>query len=146
MCTHQYTFYMYVCVCVCVFVALGIQRAMRMRRTIMSSVACPVLQYFSTLPHKRHDFRGKKPLFNIKCVFWFSIQHLSETIPILRRTERDMIKSVYWSSCTVPVILVKFYWNLNFLNRFSKKNSNIKFHQNPSSGSRVVPNGLTWRS
>jgi len=44
----------------CVFAALGTQCAMRMRRTILSSVACPVLQYFSTLPHKRHDFRGKK--------------------------------------------------------------------------------------
>ena len=26
---------------------------------ILSSVTCPALQYFSTLPHKRHDFRTK---------------------------------------------------------------------------------------
>jgi len=31
-----------------VFVASVIQHAMRMRRIIMSSVACPVLQYIST--------------------------------------------------------------------------------------------------
>jgi hypothetical protein len=36
--------------CECVYVALGIQHALRM--TIMSSVACPALQYFSKLPEK----------------------------------------------------------------------------------------------
>ena len=30
----------------CVFVALGVQNAMRMRQIILSSVACPDLQYF----------------------------------------------------------------------------------------------------
>ena len=40
-----------------IFLALFIQDTMRMRRIILSSVACPVLQYFSTLSHKRHHFR-----------------------------------------------------------------------------------------
>jgi len=31
-----------------------------MRRIILSPVACPVLQYFATLPHKEHNFRKKK--------------------------------------------------------------------------------------
>ena len=43
-----------------------------------------------TLSHKQHDLQ--KRLLNIKYVFWFSLQLLSETFPILRRTERYMIK------------------------------------------------------
>jgi hypothetical protein len=43
----------------CVFVALGIQNGMYMRHIILSSVACAALQYFSTLCHKRRDFRNK---------------------------------------------------------------------------------------
>ena len=48
-----------VCVCVCVSVALGIQHAMRMRHSVVSSVVCRALQYFSTLSQKRYDFRKK---------------------------------------------------------------------------------------
>ena len=75
--------------------------------TIFPSVACPAVQYFSTLTHKQHDFR-KKSLLNIKCVFRFALQLLAETFLIQRITERDMIKNVYWSSCNIHLILVIF--------------------------------------
>jgi hypothetical protein len=59
---------------------------------------------------------------------------LSQTYFILRRFEQDMIKNVFWSSCNLLVILVRFYWNLKFLGRFPK--NTIKYNENSSSGSR----------
>ena len=77
--------------CVCVCVALSIQHAMRMRNIII--VACPTPPYFSTLSHKRHDFR-KKCYLTKMCILIFSTTW-SETFLILRRNGRDMITNVY---------------------------------------------------
>jgi len=68
----------------------------------------------------------KKKLLNTKCVFWFSLQLLSETFLILRRKEQDMPKSVHWSPCKVPITLVRVSWCLNFLDG-SFKNTHISY-------------------
>jgi hypothetical protein len=44
------------------FVAFGIQRAVRMQRIILSSVASLAAQCYSTLPHNETIF-GKKKLY-----------------------------------------------------------------------------------
>jgi hypothetical protein len=56
--------------CECVFVALGIQHAMRLRHVICG--LCSALHYFSTLSHKRYDFRKKKVTEHKTCVLIFS--------------------------------------------------------------------------
>jgi len=78
-----------------VFVALGIQHAIA-HAPYFRLWTVRLYSIFFTLSYKRHDFRNK---IETKCVFWFSLQRLSETFLILGRTERDMIKKcVFWFS------------------------------------------------
>ena len=80
---------------------------------LLSPVASLTVPYFSTLSRKGHDFR--KTLFKKKCVIWFSLQLLSETFLILRRTQRDIIINVHRSSYKVPLLLSDFNepWNVS---------------------------------
>jgi len=59
-----------------------------MRRIKLSSVASLLYPIFPRY-YKLHNFRGKK-FWNIKYVFWITLQLLSETVLTLRRIERDI--------------------------------------------------------
>jgi len=87
----------------------------------------------------------KKKLPNTKCVFRLYLQLLSGAFLILRRNERDMIKKMYIGlhvkyrySC--PILMT-----LDFSRQIFETSSNVKFHGNPSSRSRVVSSGRTDR-
>ena len=76
--------------------------------TILSSVACSDLQYFSTLSHKRHEFRKKKNVTGHKICVLISVQLLSQTPLILRRNERDVIKKCVDLRVKYPSLLSDF--------------------------------------
>jgi hypothetical protein len=93
----------------------------RILRVCVSSLSCPVcnehapychmcsIQLYNIFPH--HLINGTifgknllnlKKLPNTKCVFWLSLQLLSETFLILRRTERDVIVKLHRALCKLP--------------------------------------------
>jgi len=64
-------------------------------------------------------------------------------INVCNREEHYETPCIYWSSCDVPVILVKISIKPVFSAQIFEKL--LKFHENPCSGSRAVPCGRTDR-
>ena len=88
---------------VCVSVDLGIHHPKRMRHTILFSVAVWLYNIFRY--HLTQTMIFGKRLSHIKCVFWFSLHLLQESL-IIRIIQRYIIINAHRSSCMVPVILV----------------------------------------
>jgi hypothetical protein len=124
------------CVCVC---SLSYP-ARTVSCPVLSCVAVPKL---STLSHKRHDFRKRKKLLKIKYLF-FSPQLLSEIFLILGKIQRDAVINLCRPSCRVLFILVKFYWKLSFVDRFSKNAQMSNFMKIRSMGAELFH--LNWRN
>ena len=75
--------------CNVTIVAVVMRHAKRLCLIILQSVAANLAApYFSTLSHKRHDFK-KRNFWKLN-VFSFFLQLLSETSQILRRIQRDV--------------------------------------------------------
>jgi hypothetical protein len=73
-------------------------------------------QYISTLSLINSTILEKK-LLNRKCMFWFSLQVLSETFLILRRNEHDMINlhvkySLFLSGFNETWIFSTDFWKI----------------------------------
>jgi hypothetical protein len=81
------------------------------RAAILPFAASLAPPYFSTLSHKRHDFREK--LVDVNCVFWFSLQLLYEIFLTVRRIQQDFVTNVK-SSSFYPLFLSDFNENLIF--------------------------------
>jgi hypothetical protein len=103
------------CACVCggeacagtwARVALLIQHAKRMRHIVLPFVASLASPNFSSLSHKRHDFR-EKVTENKMSVLIFPTAFI-ENISHLRRIQRCTVTNVRTSLCKVPVVLVGF--------------------------------------
>ena len=84
-----------------------LQHAMRMRRFMLSSVVCLALPSFSTYLINSMIFGGWGGILNIKCLFRFSVQLVSETFLILRIIQLD-IMYMYRFSCKMAIFLVRF--------------------------------------
>ena len=70
---------------------------------------------------------------------------MTETFLIISGNERDAVKNIFWFLFEILLILVRFFFKLGFSILVLVKYSNTKFHENPSSGGRVVPCGKTDR-
>ena len=101
----------------CGSVVLAIQQAMRMHHIILSSAACLAVQYFSTLSHKRHDFRKKKLNIKLFCVFPYNflLIHFS-----LYEEFKKIWSQVYLGRHVTYLLSCQILSNLNFLYKFSK--------------------------
>jgi hypothetical protein len=105
---------------------------------LLSPVASPAPQYFSTLSHKRHDFR--KTFLNTKCVFRLPLQLLSKTFLILRTTERDMIKNYVGLHVKHPLFFSNFNANWIFSTDFRK----TRIYQISLNSVQWEPSCSTW--
>ena len=89
----------------CVLVTFGIQHATRMRNIILSPVAGSTV--FLHIISQIVRFSRKNSPEHKMCVLTVSTSFfVYETFLIIRRTERDVIINVLWSSRTAPVIHV----------------------------------------
>jgi len=126
----------------CVFVASFNQHAMRMRRAILSSVVCPAISYFSTLSHKRHDFRRKVTEHKM-CVLvspttcaWDISHSTNDWTRFYHNVHRSLCKVATRYSCHI-------WMKVEFSRQIFDKYSNIKFNANISVGTRFVSCGRT---
>ena len=111
---------------------------------ILSSVDCPALRHFSTLSKKRQDFFWGGGIQHKMCVLIFSAafeSSISSSKKNSARYDQECISVFTQSSRYSCQILME----LEFSRQIFERHSNIKFHENPSSGSPAATFGRTDR-
>ena len=124
-----------------VTVALVIQHVMRMRPIILSSVACLALQYFSHYLIKGTIFlktntECKMSVLIFSTIFVWNMSHYEKNSA---RYHKKCISTLMLRTRYSCLMLMK----LDFFRQIFEIYSNIKCHNKPSSGSRIVPCGRT---
>ena len=117
------------CVCVCMCVPLV--SSMQCTCALLSPVACPGLQYF---PHYPINSTIKKIIEYEMCVLTFPTTYVWN----ISHCKKNLV--TYNHKCTLVSMLsthhsCQILMTLEFSRQFSKA-TNIKFHENPSSGCR----------
>jgi len=72
---------------------------------IFLSVVCRAVQYSFTSSHKTTQVPKRKKVTAYKRSILVVCTIVSETFVVLRRTERHVIKNVFWSSWEIPDVL-----------------------------------------
>ena len=127
--------YYILCVCVC---------SLRYPACNSQVLYCHLwpIRFYSTFPIYPIKRKIFYTLMNIICIIWFYLQDLSEQFLNLRRIHRDTSTNGRRFSCKLNVLqTLQILGKFEFFRQNFKKYSNIKFHKNLSSGSRVVPCG-----
>jgi hypothetical protein len=100
-----------------VLVALVIQHAMRIHRIVICGLSGSAIffQIFSQIA-----WFSKKKIWNKKYVFWFSLQLLSETFLILRKTRPDTVTECTGLHVKCPLLSLHFNESWIFSTDFRK--------------------------
>ena len=136
----------------CVFIALGIQHAMRMNHVAICDLSCST-EFFSTLSHQWHEFRGGE-LLNTKCVFFYFLYNFCVT-HFSFQEEMDETWSKMSSGLHVKYLLFlsdfNETWTFSTVFFFFEKYSSVKFMKVRPVGAELFHvggrmDGQTWRS
>jgi hypothetical protein len=134
---------MWVCLCFCLLASIT-RHANRTSSAPHYIAICglsrPALPYFSTLSHKRQDFREKN--FNTKCVLRFSLHFCLKTFSFSAPLSQ-LLSWTTWVFMLSPRYFCHNLVNLGFSVQIFGISSNIKFREYPTSGIRVIPCGWT---
>ena len=107
-----------------------------LRCVILSSVTCPSLPYSSALYHKQRNLT-KKGIEHKICVLIFSTNFVQKS-SLSERNSAHIIINVHRCSHEV-CYSCQIVFKLEYSQQVFEKYPDIKFNENPFSGSRILP-------